>query len=184
MKITVTPIALLFFSALYYESPTALFLTLSAMLFHEAGHLLMASALRLPLARMEFDVFGAQITPALSLPSYRAELLLAMAGPLFSLALGLFLLPVPSARSLALTSFSFALFNCLPVLGFDGGRMLHAALSLLLPPAVAMRTLYVCTYLSLLFLFALSSCMLLRFGEQLSLAVLSATLFVRLFLQE
>jgi stage IV sporulation protein FB len=186
MKIRISPAALLLFFTLWRESPVGFAATLTAMLFHEAGHLLAASALGLPLKTLAFDLFGAKIEPALPLSSYRTEILLAAAGPVFSLLLALLCRPVGStfAKTLAFTSQSFLLFNCLPIAGFDGGRILEATLSFLGGPHVAAKVLPVLTYLCLLLLFSLSACMLLRFGEQLSLAVLSASLFAKLLLTE
>ena len=81
-------------------------------------------------------------------------------------------------------TFSFALFNLLPISDFDGGRMLHATLSQLLENQTADRVLGVTSYLSLFLLFSLSSCILLKYGQNLALAVLSASLFAKLFLPQ
>ena len=163
---------------------TGLPATLAAALFHELGHLLAAKMLGVRIARMEIDIFGAKLYPAGLLPSFGAELCLAAAGPLFSLLLSAFLAPYGGlfAKSLVLTSLSLGLFNLLPIGEFDGGRILHAALSCFLADGPAHRVLSGATYLSLLFLFCLSSCLLLRYGQSLSLAVLSATLFAKFFL--
>jgi CBS domain-containing protein len=74
-------------------------------------------------------------------PSPKAELLIALAGPLMSVALGLlFALTVPVARTLggpvpavvcgylAWGNLVLALFNMIPAFPLDGGRVLRAAL--------------------------------------------------------
>ena len=186
MKIRIAPATLLFLLLLAFNHNFLLPATLLAALFHECGHLLAAKMLNIPIRLMEIDLFGAKIYPASFIPSYRQELLLAAAGPLFSLLLGVFLLPHSTAFSVAMrdATFSFALFNLLPISDFDGGRMLHATLSQLLENQTADRVLGVTSYLSLFLLFSLSSCILLEYGQNLALAVLSASLFAKLFLPQ
>ena len=76
----------------------------------------------------------------------------------------------------------FAVFNLLPVSGFDGGRMFFATLARRLSVRAAVTVLHCGTYLTLLFLFCLSSCLLLRYGQNLALFVLCAVLFAKIFL--
>ena len=184
MKIRITPgaILLLFVAALTEGIlfPAALL----AGAVHECGHFLAAKALGVRLRLLELDVAGAKFTPAGALPSYRAEGMLAAAGPAASLLLALLTRPLGGALAAATraVTLSLAFFNLLPIRGFDGGRMLDACLSHFLDDRRASRVLSTTSYLSLLFLFALSSCVLLRYGLNLSLAVLSASLFARLFL--
>ncbi len=186
MKIRIAPAALLYFLILALGRSFLFPATLLAALFHECGHLLAARWLGIRVRLLEVDLFGAKIYPVGFIPSYRAELLLAAAGPLFSLLLGVFLLPHSSNLAVALlrATLSFALFNLLPISDFDGGRILHAALAGLFCTETADRVLAVTSYLSLLFLFSLSSCILLRYGQNLALAVLSASLFAKLFLPQ
>lgn len=186
MKIRIAPATLLFLIILALTRSLLLPATLFAALFHECGHLLAAKALDIRVARLEIDLFGAQIYPVGFIRSYRAEMLLAAAGPLFSLLLGVFLLPHGGAFGTELrnATFSFALFNLLPISDFDGGRILHATLSQLCQTETADRVLAVTSYLSLLALFSLASCILLKYGQNLTLAVLSASLFAKLFLPQ
>ena len=183
MKLRITPGAILLLLALLWRGQGALPLLLAAAI-HEAGHLLIARLLNIRLHRMELDLLGARLYPALPLPSYRAEALLALGGPVFSLltALLALLLDAPVLQELTTASLSLGLFNLLPVEGFDGGRILCAVLSLAGGVQTARRVLFFTTYLSLLLLFSLSACLLLRYGEDAALAILSASLFARLFL--
>lgn len=184
MKIHVSPTALLLLFLTMRHDPVHASALLFAAAFHEAGHLTAARLLCLPVRKLELDVFGARIFTA-PLPSYRAEALLAGAGPLFSLLLGAALLPcrLPFSTAVSFLSFSFVLLNLLPISGFDGGRMLSALLSYRLGPFQTARLLDLFSYGSLLFLFSVSACLLLRFGQDPALAVLCATLFARQFLQ-
>ncbi len=133
---------------------------------------------------MELDLFGAKIIPRGVLRSLSAEWILAAAGPLFSVLLALLLLPFSArfAGAVRFASASLAVFNLLPIAGFDGGRMFFAAVSRVLPLPIAEKLCGGCTYLTLLFLFCLSSCLLLRYGQNLALFVLTAILFAKIFL--
>jgi stage IV sporulation protein FB len=186
MKIRITPGAILMLAVLFADRNSLLPATLLASLFHELGHIVAARLLGIRLRLLELDLFGARLFPAGSFPSYRAEGLLALAGPLASIVLwGIFLtVSGDFSECLRFATLSLALFNLTPLAGFDGGRMLFAFLASLFGTEAAARVVEISSYLSLLFLFSLSSCMLLRYGQQLTLAVLSASLFAEVFLQK
>lgn len=184
MKIRISPATVLLLLMQALEGKVLLSAGLSAAVFHECGHLLAARALGVKIKLMEIDLLGAKLYPKGLLPSYRAELLLAAAGPLFSLLLGILLLPHGGTFAVAVrdATYSFALFNLLPIRDFDGGRILLSLLAQRTTLKAAERALCITSYLSLLLLFLLSSCVLLRYGQNLALAVLTASLFAKLFL--
>ena len=182
MKLRITPGAALLLLALLSRGKESLPVLLAAAL-HEAGHLLAARYLGVRLQRMELDLLGARLYPALPLPSYGTEALLALGGPLFSLLGAALCRPqFSAAHPFVFTSLSLGVFNLLPIEGFDGGRILSALLSLFGGEAAARHTLLFTTYVSLTALFSLSACLLLRYGEDAALAILSASIFARLFL--
>jgi Zn-dependent protease len=184
LQIRITPGALLFFIALAITGASSFLSTALCVAVHECAHLATAKLMRVRVRTLELDIGGAQIKTAGLFPSYRAEWLIAAAGPAASLLLALLLAPVPSvfAKTAMLTSLSFALFNLLPIEGFDGGRILFATSATLFSETVAARTLYVTTYLVLLFLFSIAACLLLRYGRNATLIALCASLFTKLFL--
>ena len=184
MKIRITPGAIFMLIALVADRSPMLPTTILAALFHDLGHLLAAKALRIPLRLLELDLFGARLYPLKEIPDYRAEGLLAAAGPLASLLLWGLAVPVTGAfgSCLRLSTLSLALFNLMPISGFDGGRVLFSLLATATNEHTAQRVLEISSYLSLLLLFSVSACMLLRYGQQLSLAILSASLFAEVFL--
>ncbi len=186
MKIRFSPSSLLLFLVLFWQSPTVFFATLFAAAVHELGHLAAAALLGVRLRTIALDLLGARLYPVGQLPSYRAEAILAAAGPLFSLLLALFCVGHTGEFFTAMlaATLSFAVFNLLPILDFDGGRVLFCLLSVLLSERVARRVLAVSSYLCLLTLFALSSCLLLRFGQSPVLGILAASLFVKTFLSQ
>ena len=185
MKIRITPGALLLLIALLFDAKGAAMGILFAALLHECGHLLAARLLGIRLRLLELDLAGAKLYPARAIRSYRDEGILAAAGPLASLAGALLSpFPLPFFHVFRLACLSQALFNLLPIDGFDGGRILFSVLARLLDAERARRALALCTYLCLLLLFALSACLLLRYGESMALAVLSASIFARQFLPQ
>lgn len=184
MKIRITPGALLLLFVMAVRDGLLFPATLLAAAWHELGHILAAQALSVPLKLLELDIPGARLVPAGALPSYRTEALLAGAGPVASFLLALLTLPLrqPFFVILRATTLSLGVFNLLPVGGFDGGRVLFGLLAPRVGERAARGVLEVGGYLSLLLLFALSACLLLRYGQSLSLAVLCASLFARTFL--
>lgn len=184
MKIRITPGAILLWLVMATEHDLLFAATTLAATVHEAGHLLAAKVTGIPIRAMEIDLMGAKLYPAKAIPSYFAEALLSGAGPLFSLLLALPAIAIGGTFGALLlnATLSFALFNLLPIKGFDGGRLLSALLALRYRQSTVETVLFATTYLSLLMLFSLSACMLLRFGEDATLAVLSASLFAHLFL--
>ena len=184
MRIRITPGAILLFLVMLLTKDQLFFAGVLAAAVHECGHLLAAWALGIRLQLLELDVGGARILPAGQLPSYRAEGLLAGAGPVASLLLA-FIIPLNGAGFFLLlrsSTLSLALFNLLPITGFDGGRVLCALLSPRLGVGRAKALCDVCSYFSLLLLFSLFACLVLRYGESMLLGMLCAMLFARLFL--
>ncbi len=132
----------------------------SSVALHECGHLFAFLLLRQPAPAFRARRFGLLLTPQSSLLSYGQELLICAAGPFFNLLACAALLPALRAGMASEANFCHfalhllnALFNLLPISGFDGGRMLSAALSLLLPKTVADRISAAVSFFSVLFLY-------------------------------
>ena len=117
---------------------TALLFFLS-VLAHELGHSLVSARLEMPVPRITLFIFGglAQLDREPTRP--RDEFLISVTGPLVSLALGLGFsalgwagpdkVGVPLAafgKWLGLVNLGLGLFNLLPGLPLDGGRLLRA----------------------------------------------------------
>ena len=107
-----------------------------ALILHEAGHLLMALICRLRLLRVELFPFGGQIsTEGMVGDSPGRDVVVALAGPAASLfSAGLTYIMEGNLR---IAGFSFfmeynlllGMFNLLPALPLDGGRVLKALCS-------------------------------------------------------
>jgi Zn-dependent protease len=184
MKIRITPGALLLLGVMLFTGDALFFATLLAATIHECGHLLAARALGVRLRLLELDIPGARLLPAGALPSYGAEGWLAASGPAASFVLAFCIYPLNGAffSTLFAATLSLGVFNLLPVSDFAGGRVLAAILTPCLGQQAADKACLVASYLSIFFLFSLSATLLLRYGENLSLAVLCASLFTRIFL--
>ena len=174
---------------------------LIAILLHGLGHLLAAALCGVSLDRLTLSHTGLRLqTRSDAFPSYKAEACIALGGPLGNL-LGnaLFVLAaLLAANSRAAAFFEalnaqllpfslyLAVWNMLPIDGFDGGRLLRCLLcgSTHLERARGMlfadRLLSVTSVLCLLILWFFSVYLLLRGGSSLSLYVFCVELFVSL----
>jgi Zn-dependent protease len=106
-----------------------------SVLAHELGHAVVARRLGLPILGIELHFVGGAAKMARPPRSARQEIIVAVAGPAvsFGLAALAYLLALASGSHLlwllALVNGMLGLFNLLPALPMDGGRVLRAALS-------------------------------------------------------
>jgi Zn-dependent protease len=126
-------------AALAYGFGLTVVLTLVvSVLLHEIGHALVARRLGIGVRGITLELLGGYTEMDTDAPTPRTELLVALAGPVVSLALGLLcggvvaLAPRGSlafdlALQLCLGNLLIAVFNALPGLPLDGGRALRAA---------------------------------------------------------
>jgi len=95
-----------------------------SLLLHETGHMLMAAALGVQVKEFGLSLFGAYIRRAYA-TSRHDEILIALAGPLASLALAGLLLPMPGiAHQVGLCNMAVGFINLLPIPASDGLRIL------------------------------------------------------------
>lgn len=108
----------------------------SMVLLHESAHLLTAWALALKVEEVELLPFGGVARLREDLALYPSkEILIAAMGPLMSLFLGSIFFYLALERGegllfLAKTNFTIGLFNLLPALPLDGGRILRSLLTM------------------------------------------------------
>jgi Zn-dependent protease/CBS domain-containing protein len=124
--------------ALYWVvgAATAALLFVSVVL-HELGHSVVALWYKIPVRSITLFIFGGVAQIGTEPPSARAEFLIALAGPLVSLALAVFFTivkPIVAASEplwglaeyLAYINFALVLFNLIPGFPLDGGRVFRA----------------------------------------------------------
>ena len=112
-----------------------------SIVFHELCHSLVARRFGLPMKGITLFVFGGVAEMSDEPSSAKAEFLMAIAGPLSSILLGLMLYVVTALGGevlstpvigvidyLAVINLFLAVFNLLPAFPLDGGRVLRAAL--------------------------------------------------------
>jgi Zn-dependent protease len=111
----------------------------TSLLLHELGHAVQAQREGMKIEGITLWVFGGVAKFSGAFPSAGAEFRIAIAGPLVSLLIGVLflaaalLVPLPSAVDgvvfwLGQINLTLLVFNMLPALPLDGGRVLRAAL--------------------------------------------------------
>jgi Zn-dependent protease len=110
-------------------------LTFASVLVHELGHALVARRLDVRIAGIDLHFLGGAAMMVDPPRSARDEMLIAAAGPLVSLALAGLGLGLGAATGLGLVTILgwvnliLGIFNLIPALPMDGGRILRAALA-------------------------------------------------------
>jgi Zn-dependent protease len=109
-----------------------------SVLLHELGHALQARREKMEIDGITLWLFGGVASFRGSFPAAGAELRVAAAGPVVSLVLGIFfaliaLAGLPEAGDgvaawLGYVNLSLLVFNLIPAVPLDGGRILHAVL--------------------------------------------------------
>jgi len=108
-----------------------------SVLVHELAHAIVALRYKIPVRRITLFIFGGVSEIAAEPPSATAEFLIAIIGPITSLALAAFFFllepllvnskpALAVAKYLALINASLGLFNLIPGFPLDGGRVFRA----------------------------------------------------------
>jgi Zn-dependent protease len=100
-------------------------LFLASLLLHEAGHILAAAILRVPVREFGLELRGAYIRRAHA-TRRRDEILIAASGPLMNLLIVVPLIFVPRlGPQLAMCNLMLGVINLLPLPSSDGQRILR-----------------------------------------------------------
>ncbi len=146
----------------------------AAMLCHEAGHVLTALIFTRELPRLSINGAGIKLS-YIGLVSASHQITVSAAGPFFSVLFGIIFHHI---GMFPLYSISLGLINLLPVSCLDGGGMLRAASEKLFMPRTAIAMCRSLSVITTLLIFALNCAVQLKFGTNLSLAVISIFLTV------
>lgn len=115
-----------------------------AVTIHEAGHLLAAKILKVPLLRVCFTPFGIRIRFQLETVNAIKTFIVYLSGSIVSIVVGWFVLNYSSPYnkatfSFALVSLTLGLLNLMPVTRLDGGCVVESLLSIKLYPDTAYK---------------------------------------------
>jgi Zn-dependent protease len=126
--------------ALWALAVLAALLAVASLYGHELAHALVARRFGIPVRTISLFLLGGMAHITRESPSPRAEFLIAVAGPLASLAIGIVaglgswalrdIAPPVAALGfwLAMVNVPLAMFNLVPAYPLDGGRVLRAVL--------------------------------------------------------
>ena len=149
-------LSLLFPAVLLYllytdQSGLSLF-CFSAAIIHESGHLMAAYILSAKPKELTVSCFGMRLRVSDSLQHPSQEVLIALAGPLMNLMHSVLLYVLPVNTIYAKLHIVMVVFNLLPVLPLDGGRILHAVIFDLFQPLIVARietVVFACAFVPL-----------------------------------
>lgn len=178
---------LLFFLVFFLKGTEYIFLLLFSAFIHECGHILTAKILSVPFVRVRSGLFGLWMKYDFSVKSYLTEIIVSCFGAAFNVcaaALTLFLCRPFGLLPLffVFSNLSLAVFNLMPVSGFDGIGILHC-LILTLTGDVS-KADKACRIVSAVFsgaFFLLTVYIQMRAGAGLSLMLLSVFLLYNCF---
>ena len=158
----------LLFSA---KSPSALILSAA---IHEAGHIACGFFLSGQLPYPEIKTVGIRLCYP-SLPSAFSKAAVSMSGPALSLISGVIF---KEYEMFSLYCIFLGIINLLPCKGLDGGNILGALCEKYFDAGMSQRTVNSISSVSILLFFGLNCAVQLKYGTNISLAVLSVFLTV------
>ena len=166
--------ALIIFAFLIFCSGDPLSL-ISAVLCHEAGHVLAAWLIAKELPQISFSIAGMRLSYiGLSKPSEQTTV--SAAGPFASILLGLMFF---DSRSFSLFSLGLGIVNLLPAACLDGGGILRAATEKFFLPQVAYKLCRAVSIVTIMLVFILDCAVQLKYGTNMSLAIITVYLVYR-----
>ena len=145
---------------------------------HELGHYAALCALGARPYLLRLELTGAAMYFDESRLSYGREIIAALAGPLAGLILAI-AAAIMRAHALAGVSLVLSLFNLLPIGGLDGGRVLAAALSMIMPPE---RARSICSWLTVMCAAVMlggGMCLMLCYHSGAALIIAGAALLIK-----
>ena len=151
------------------EKPLSL---LSAILIHEAAHLLTALIFTRELPRLSISGAGLRLSYS-GLGKTAEQITVSAAGPVASILTGLVFY---NKAVFSLYSLGLGMINLLPISVLDGGGILRAMTEKLFMPQTAFAVCRTASIITTLLIFALNCVVQLKYGTNLSLAVISVFL--------
>ena len=172
-------ISFLFFAMLTLifalDKRTVALVTVVSVALHEMGHIAALLGMGLYPDEICFGIFGIRIRNCDYRLDYRRELVAVMCGPLVNVALTVAslvlykMLAKDAFMVIFAVNFSVAVFNLLPILPLDGGRLLHLMLMKIMSCGSAQRTMTVVSTVTALVVLLAGVLLAVRTGANISL---------------
>lgn len=143
---------------------------LFAAALHETGHLLMMRLFRVRVRAVSVRLFDVLIK-ADSPRTFRAECCITLGGVMMNAVCAA--LSIPFSRSFFYANLALGIFNLLPVISLDGGRLLYLLLSRRFLPKTCTIVLKTVSFLLLIPFLTAGLVMLFRSGYNYSLLAIS-----------
>ncbi len=153
-------------------------ITLFCALTHELGHFFAARICRASPKRIVIYPFGADMELPVGLRSYKADIFIALSGPMLNLILLFLGITLSLGDFFCACNLALALINLMPIKGLDGGTVLENLLLTFLSPKTAERVLFGVTFSVLFSLYLFSVYFLFSGTGDPSLFVIVCALFV------
>lgn len=163
--------ALIIFAVLIFSSNDPLSL-LFAVLCHEGGHILTALVLAGELPKLSFNIAGMRLKYTGFFKTSQ-QIAVSAAGPFVSILLGLIFY---DKKTFALFSLGVGIVNLLPVSCLDGGGILRAVTEKTCLPQRAYKICRIVSAAATVMVFALDCAVQLKYGTNLSLAIITVYL--------
>lgn len=141
-----------------------------AAVLHELGHIVMMRCFHIPLRSVKLSVFDVLID-ADRPGGIIVDFWITLGGPAANLLCAV--LSAPFSRRMLYAHLALGIFNLLPVMSLDGGRLLYLLLSRRFLPKTCTIILKVTTFMLLLPLFTAGLLILFRSGYNYSLLAVS-----------
>lgn len=153
---------------------------IAAAALHELGHILMMRLYHVRICSISARLFDVKIEadrPA----SFSADLCITLGGPAANFLCAVLFLPL--SRGMTLANLALGVFNLLPVMSLDGGRLLYLLLSRRFLPKTCIVILKTVSFFLLIPFLTAGLLVLFRSGYNYSLLAVSLYLLTVLFLK-
>ena len=191
-KIKISPLCFIWLTLLIQFQGKFFLPLLCAIALHEAGHILVARALKIKIKCLRLSMLGARIETANEL-SYRDEFLLSAGGPFFGFVGFAFSCPFATRNAsapfvaefllpFAVISFSLTIFNLIPLSTLDGGRMLFCFACSCFSLDFALKILRLSSFFTLFTFWIFTVYLVIKISAGLPMLVFCAIFFSKCFI--
>ena len=187
LKIKFGFFAVFMLCALAIASPQYFPALICSVAIHESGHIIMARLCKVPLYELKLGIFGAALSLADNVFSYKSEILICSGGPIFNFISAFVawrFITVFDTSLFVMSSIALGALNMLPIVSFDGGRILSSVLHMIFSVRLCEILCKLISFIFIFLLWSLSVYLLIKVGASLTLFVFSASTFAKIFIPD